>query len=64
MLPDYTLKMLSEDRLRDASKAYAHAELVREASGENVGLFQQVKHLIHLPSRPAQPVEDHSARAA
>ena len=64
MLPDYTLKMLSEDRLREASKAYAHAELVREANGDNVGLFEQVKHLIHLPSRQAQRVEDQSSRAA
>ncbi|HVU14409.1 MAG TPA: hypothetical protein VHD90_24190 [Phototrophicaceae bacterium] len=64
MLPDYTLKMLSEDRLREASKAYARAELVREASGDNASLFQQVKHLIHLSSRPAQPSEDRPARAA
>ena len=63
MVPDYTAQMFHQSRLRDAARAYAHQELIHEASADKVGLFQHVKQMVRLPqwqaARPQpQPIRD------
>jgi hypothetical protein len=70
-MPDpATVRILHQDRLRDAAKRRLELQLIREADEQTPtliqgGLLQQIKHLMHVGKRvQPQPQDCNDVRPA
>ena len=66
---DYTIRLLQQDRLREAARLRAQNDLIRDASEAVVdehqaGLISQIKNLIRTSDESSQPQEANDVRRA